>query len=230
MHIELQPAYLLHSRNYRDSSVIADMWTLEFGRVAVLIKGARRRKGGCKHLLVPFSPLLISCRGKGELKTLTHIELAAQSITLQQAPLFSGFYLNELLLRLLPLADATPNLFSRYSETVESLSQDKDIEPSLRRFEWYLLQQLGYELNFTLDAEQAKPIQPNLYYALDSTRGFSPVFDGGYLGADLLSIAADNYTNLATRRAAKYIARQALQAVLGAKPLNSRDMYRQMMV
>lgn len=228
MHIELQPAYLLHSRNYRDSSVIADMWTFKHGRVAVLIKGARRRKGGSKHLLIPFTPLLISCRGKSELKTLTHIEFASESISLQQIPLFSGFYLNELLLRLLPLADATPELFSRYSETIESLFLAEDIEPALRTFEWYLLQQLGYGLNFSFDAQSQAPIMPGQCYMFDSAVGFVSAHHGGIEGAHLLAIAAGNYDELATRRVAKLIARQALQSILGSKPLNSREMFKQL--
>lgn len=228
MHIELQPAYLLHSRNYRDSSVIADMWTLKFGRVAVLIKGARRRKGGSKHLLIPFTPLLISCRGKSELKTLTHIEFASESVSLQQVPLFSGFYLNELLLRLLPLADATPELFSCYSKTIESLVLVEDIEPSLRKFEWYLLQQLGYGLNFSIDAKSQEPIVPDQRYIFDSAIGFVSAHHGGFQGDQLLAIAADNYDQLATRRVAKLVARQALQSILGSKPLNSREMFRQL--
>lgn len=228
MHIELQPAYLLHSRNYRDSSVIADMWTFKYGRVAVLIKGARRRKGGSKHLLIPFTPLLISCRGKSELKTLTHIEFASESISLQQTPLFSGFYLNELLLRLLPLADAMPELFSRYSETIESLSSAEDIEPALRKFEWYLLQQLGYGLNFAVDAQSQAPVVPDQSYIFDSAVGFVAVHHGGYKGVHLLAIAAGNYGELATRRVAKLIARKALQSILGAKPLNSREMFKQL--
>lgn len=229
MHIELQPAYLLHSRNYRDSSVIADMWTLKYGRVAVLIKGARRRKGGSKHLLVPFTPLLISCRGKSELKTLTHIELAAKSVSLQQVALFSGFYLNELLLRVLPLADATPELFSRYSETIASLAEGGSVEPCLREFEWYLLNQLGYGLNFSVDAKSQTPILADENYIFDSALGFVTAPQGGYRGGALLAIACADYDQLDTRRAAKHIARQALQSILGARPLNSREMFRELL-
>ena len=230
MSIELQPAYLLHSRNYRDTSVIADLWTPEYGRLSVLAKGARRRKGGNKHLLVPFTPLLISCRGKSELKTLTHIELAGKTVSLQQAPLFSGFYLNELLLRLLPVADPHPVLFSHYGEVMESLQHDMELEPGLRQFEWALLQQLGYELNFSVDAELQQPVIASYYYQLDARRGFVACGEGRYQGANLLAIAAADYSLASTRQVAKQVARQALQALLGSKPLNSREMYRQMHV
>lgn len=230
MRIELQPAFLLHSRNYRDTSVIADLWTPEYGRLSVLAKGARRRKGGKKHLLVPFTPLLISCRGKGELKTLTHIELAAKSVSLQQTMLFSGFYLNELLLRLLPIADPHALLFSRYGEIIESLQQDIELEPCLRQFEWFLLQQLGYELNFSIDALLQQPVIASQHYQLDVNRGFVACGEGGYQGANLLAIAAADYSLTTTRQVAKQVARQALQALLGSKPLNSREMYRQMHV
>lgn len=230
MRIELQPAYILHSRNYRDTSVIADLWTPEYGRLSVLAKGARRRKGGTKHLLVPFTPLLISCRGRSELKTLTHIELAGKSVSLQQTTLFSGFYLNELLLRLLPIADPHTLLFSRYGQIIESLQQDIELEPCLRQFEWFLLQQLGYGLSFSVDADLQQPVIASCYYQLDVGRGFVACSDGCYQGTNLLAIAAADYSLVTTRQVAKQVARRALQALLGSKPLNSREMYRQMHV
>ena len=206
------------------------MWTAEYGRVSVLAKGARRRKGGSKHLLTPFTPLLISCQGKSELKTLTHIELAGKSVSLQQAPLFSGFYLNELLLRLLPVADPHAQLFSHYSQVIESLQQGLELEPQLRQFEWFLLQQLGYGLNFSLDAENQLPVVADYYYRLDVRRGFVACGEGHFKGCNLLAIAVADYSSAATRQVAKQVARLALQAVLGSKPLNSREMFRQMMV
>lgn len=228
MRIELQPAYFLHSRNYSDTSIIADFWTPNFGRLSVLAKGARRRKGGNKHLLIPFTPLLISCQGRSELKTLTHIELAGAARYLQGSSLFSGYYLNELLLRLLPVADPHPQLFSCYCGVVESLASVDFLEPCLREFEWSLLRELGYGLDFSVDAVSHSAVIAESLYQLDCERGFFQATQGPFTGADLLAIAGQDYSMACTARAAKLIARRALRQLLGDKPLNSREMFRQM--
>lgn len=228
MRIELQPAYLLHSRNYRDTSVIADFWTPEFGRISVLAKGARRRKGGVKHLLIPFSRLLLSCQGRGELKTLTHVEAAGSVGNLQQDALFSGFYLNELLLRLLAVADPHPKLFASYSNAIEGLVSGAVLEPTLRNFEWALLRELGYGFDFSVDVGSGLALTETDFYRLDLQRGFLPSSHEGFLGANLLAIARADYDSETVCRDAKVIARMALRPLLGDKPLNSREMFLQL--
>lgn len=241
MRIELEPAYLLHSRNYRDTSIIADMWTAKYGRIAVIAKGARRRKGGIKHLLIPFTPLLLSCQGRSELKTLVHLEWVNSAVYMAGTALFSGFYLNELLLRLLAVGDAHTPLFARYSETVKELALDVALEPCLREFEWALLQELGYGLDFTQDSschasanalhsgKSKQLININYRYSFFPARGFVAEPAGFFSGADLLAIAAQDYREASAVRAAKLIAREALRTLLGDKPLNSRVMYQQLL-
>ena len=118
MRVALQPAYVLHSRPYRDSSALVEMFTAEHGRLSLVARGARNRgrKGSLSSLLQPFIPLLISFSGRAELKTLGKLEAAGGGRTLRGERLYSGLYMNELLVRLLHRQDAHPRLFAAYGE------------------------------------------------------------------------------------------------------------------
>jgi DNA repair protein RecO (recombination protein O) len=119
MRVNLQPAYILHSRPYRDSSVILEVFTPEHGRISALARGARRksRGGSAAALLQLFTPLLLSFSGRGELKTLTAREAAGTAVSLRGDRLYSGLYVNELLVRLLHRYDPHPQLFVAYGGT-----------------------------------------------------------------------------------------------------------------
>ena len=234
MRIELQAAYILHTRPYRDTSLLVDFFTHDYGRVSAVARGVRQRKGNKRQLLNPFQRLLISWQGHSDLKLLTGFESGNHYVQLQAEGLYSGFYLNELLLRLLPEMDPHPHLFEDYQQALAALSGLAGLEPSLRQFEFKLLEDLGYGLDFTRDAQSHLPLLAELDYCCDIQQGFvlaQPLTPGQqrFKGECLLAIAVGDYRLAQTRQVAKTLARLLLQPLLGTRPLQSRALFRKPM-
>jgi len=231
MRIEHQPAYVLHLKPYRDTSAIIDLLTPDYGRIAVVARGVRKNKNTKRQLLNPFHRLLISFQGEGELKLLTHFESSSGFYPLKANYLYSGLYLNELLMRLLPELDAHNDFFSLYESSVHLLHQEDEIEPTLRNFEFRLMLELGYAIDFNEDAIYHKAIKEEASYICDPDRGFIELtaLDTNqelvFPGLDILSIARQDYTQQSTRRSAKKITRLLLKPLLGKRPLKSRELF-----
>ncbi len=233
MRITLQPAYILHSRPYRDSSLLLEVFTAEHGRISLVGRGSRRRArgGSTSALLQPFKPLLISFTGRGELKTLTGVEAVAGIILLRGNSLYSGLYLNELLHRLLHRHDPYPELFARYGQALEDLSANGAPDGTLRQFEFSLLNDLGYGFDLAAEGGEGKPIQADGWYHYDSDYGMVPGTRSAdpsrpaFFGADLLQMAAGQFEG-DVRLTAKRLMRQALAIHLGVAPLMSRELFR----
>lgn len=233
MRVDLQPAYVLHTRPYRDTSMLVDLLTQEHGRVALVAKGVRTEKSRRRALLNPFAGLLASFQGRGGLKLLTAVEPHGPAATLHGAALYCGFYINELLLRLLAEHDPHPYVFKNYQTTLVALSRDNQLEPWLRRFELSVLEELGYGVNLVADATHGAPLQADAVYQFESEHGFTQVPLGTpsagasslFFGRDLLAIASDNFSDAQTRQAAKRLTRAALQPLLGSRPLKSRELF-----
>ncbi|UTN75521.1 DNA repair protein RecO [Pseudomonas aeruginosa] len=156
-----QATYVLHSRPYKETSALVDFFT-PLGRLRAVLRGARGKAGA---LARPFVPLEAEWRGRGELKTVARLESAGIPNLLNGQALFSGLYLNELLIRLLPAEDPQPEIFAHYAATLPLLAAGRPIEPLLRAFEWRLLEQLGY--GFALDVDiDGRPIEPQALYQL----------------------------------------------------------------
>src|SRR6185437_9440208 len=136
-HVLLQPAYVLHIRSYRETSLLVELFTPEYGRLTVIAKGVRQSKSVLAGLLQPFVPLLVSWSGKHELMTLLHAEANGSAKYLKGECLFAGLYLNELLMYLLQKWDAHLNLFSAYENTLTSLQTNSLEQKTLRSFEKY---------------------------------------------------------------------------------------------
>lgn len=221
----LSPAYVLHSRPYRDTSALVDLLTLHEGVQRVVWRGARgSRKGSGPQ---PFVPLMVALAGRSELKTLASAETAGHYVLLQGDQLFSGLYLNELLLRLLRPADPQPMLFAAYQGALEALASPNPVEPVLRRFEWQLLDVLGYGFSLTVDA-LGQPIDAQARYVWESEQGLVRIEmppGAGFSGAALLKIAGDDWDDPMTLRTAKLLMRQALSVHLGDRPLMSRQLF-----
>ncbi len=210
---ELCHAYVLHARAYKEKSRLLEIWTLEHGRFSAVGRDA-----------VPlFQPCLVTWRGRGALKTLATCEQAGLPRELTGDALFAGFYLNELMVRLLPPEEPQPLLFAFYGEVLEGLHDPDRLEPLLRRFEMQLLAVIGYELDFRRDAD-GEPVLPDVRYDYRSREGLVPVATG-WPGTDLLAIAVDDYREPSARRVAKHILRNALGEHLGAHPLKSRELW-----
>lgn len=230
MRVDLQPAYILHTRPYRDTSLLIDLLTPEFGRVTAVARGVRKNKTPKRQLLNPFSRLLVCWQGKTDMKLLTSFESDNHFLSLTANHLYSGFYLNELLVRLLPEMDAHNGLYYAYEQSLNALQRGDAIEPLLRAFEFRLLDDLGYGLDFTLDARDHCAITPSGLYECHVQEGF---FSAGQdipeqfllRGEWLLAIAEGDYSNPATRLVAKQLARRLLKPLLGSRPLNSRELF-----
>ncbi len=230
MQAELQSAYVLHTRPYRDTSMLVDFLTPQFGRFTAVARGVRSRKTLRRNLLNPFTCLLISFQGKADLKLLTHFEAGAMNFNLSEKYLYSGFYLNELLMRLLPTLDAHKDIFYLYQETLQCLHDRHDIESVLRNFELCLLANLGYAIDFQRDAKSGLVITGEQFYCLDEQQGFfladaNTPTNYQICGKHILAIAEKNYQELAVRQTAKRITRLLLRPLLGSKPLASRELF-----
>ncbi len=238
---QLQPAYILHSRPFRDTSLIVDAWCMYTGRQTILVKGARKAQGkqpAKRTLLQPFQPLQLSYGGRGEMGLLKQLEAAGVPLMLQGKALYSGMYMNELILRLLPIADPHANIFAFYQSALSSLQNTKDVEPTLREFESRLLMELGYHVDLTCDMLTKAPVVSAANYMLTPLQGvqemepnFAAVGAMVIPGSALLELQQDAIELSAqARKVSKYIARVNLDAVLGNKPLRSRELFRQLHV
>ena len=217
------PAFVLHSRPYQETSALVDFFTPE-GRQRAVLRGARGKAGS---LARPFAPLELELRGRGELKNVARLESMGIAHWLQAQALYSGMYLNELLLRLLPTEDPHPALFEHYALTLQALAANPPLEPLLRAFEWRLLDELGY--GFALDVDIAgRPIATAGLYRLRPDAGLEPVAQlqpGLFQGADLLAMAEADWSSPGALAAAKRLMRQALAPHLGGRPLVSRELF-----
>jgi len=231
---EQDEGFLLHARPFRDTSLIGEFFLRRQGRVSILYKHLRKEgKAGAKaRLLQPFSPLVVSFENRQELKAGRLLEPAGASIFLTGTALFSGLYLNELLVRLLHKEEPLPDLYEHYRTALLSL-QDRTDERTLRRFERQLLQEMGYELVLHVDVS-GEPLQAERWYRYDADTGFFPLprqptdmalVRRSFHGARLLEMQRDEYEDTAVRNDAKRLSRLALAPHLGDKPLKSRELF-----
>jgi len=219
-----QLAYVLHSRAYRESSALVDFLTPQ-GRLRAVLRSARGKAG---TLARPFVPLEVEFRGRGELKNVGRMESAGLSTWLNGEALFSGLYLNELLIRLLPAEDPHPAVFDHYAATLLALADGRPLEPLLRSFEWRLLDDLGY--GFELDTDiNGDPVEAEGMYRLQVDAGLERVWllqPGVFQGVELLAMAEADWSAPGALAAAKRLMRQALAVHLGGRPLVSRELFR----
>lgn len=217
--VDAAAAYVLHSRPYRETSLLVDLLTLEHGKVSVVARGARKPGSRLRSTLQPFQSLQVGWQGRTELKTLRMAEPVESLLMLQGRSLLCGLYLNELLQRLLRPFDPHPRLFVYFRYALNELRLDRDLEGALRTFERQLLEQLGFGLDTT-------GVQPGLSYRLDPDRGLVGCTQpGAYPAEHLQAIAEDHYDDPAVRRSAKRLMRHQLTPLLGEQPLKSRELF-----
>jgi len=235
--IENEPCFVLHRRDFRNTSLILEVFSANHGRVALVAKGARRPKSRTNALLQVFQPLLISWSGRGELHTLTQVEAAEFVKPLAGATYASAYYLTELIFRLLKHADVHEELFILYAKTLTALRDSGEnsqlAEVSLRLFEKNLLQELGYGLVLDHDVSTGAAIDPDDDYYYVSEHGPVICMDGSVPNGPKLSgrslIALDNEVldDAESLRDCKRLMRSVLQSYIGDKPLQSRMLYNQ---
>jgi DNA repair protein RecO (recombination protein O) len=229
---DAEPAYLLHTYPYRETSLIAEIYSRHAGRVAVLARGARRPRSALRGVLMAFQPLLLGWSGKAELKTLHKAEWQGGYSPLRGMGLICGFYLNELMLKLLPREDAHELLFDAYADALARLAVDADHAAVLRRFERILLQELGYGLVLDREAEGGGAIRGDMLYRYLPERGPLPAVAGDsgsgveLQGQTLIDMAADRYSDPRTLQQSKALMRALINHCLGDQILHTRRLLR----
>ncbi len=225
----LESAYVLHRRTYRESSAIAELFTVGHGRLGVIARGVHSfSRLRWRALLQPFTLLSVSWQARGELATLTDLELQGRSILPTGRRLVSGFYLNELLLRVLQRDDPYPELFQRYAGTITLLANDSSEQPLLRCFERDLLAAMGYGLLLSHDTN-GRPIEAQHWYRYEIDKGAVPVtVPRGRLavrGATLHALSSGVFPDADVEVQARHLMRAALRPHIGTRPLKSRELY-----
>ena len=226
--VDAQPAYVLHTYPFRETSLIVEVFSRDFGRVALLARGARRPRSALRGLLMAFQPLELGWAGKGEVQTLMKAEWQGGQPLLSGKALFFGYYLNELLLHLLPREDTHASLFAAYAAVLRRFADNLQ-EADLRRFERALLQELGYGLTLTHDA-QGVVIDPDAHYAYEIERGPVRLARPGnsalsVRGKTLLDLADDALSDPATQAEAKQMMRALINHHTGGKRLETRKIF-----
>lgn len=228
---ELCLAYVLHRRDYGNTSLLVELFTRAGGRFPVLAKGAKGPRAPGAALLQPFRSLLVRFAGRGEVKTLCQVEASETPPALQGQALYCGFYLNELLMRLLARGDAHEGLFDQYGTTLGALPGEADLGGLLRRFELCLLAETGYALVLDREAATGAALCPDTRYHYDPERGPLAAQDGGQgglvSGRTLLALAQRARLDPAAGREARDLLRRVLAHHLGGKPLRSRELFSQ---
>lgn len=230
---DLCGAFILHTRKYRDTSLLADLLTETEGRLDVVIRGARGKKPRFAGRLQPFVPLLVSWFGRGELKTVKAIDFPDGHIDLTGNNLMMGLYVNELLYRLLGKFDPVPAIYTSYYRLLKVLEYSDSPAAELRRFEIGLLTELGYGITFDIEAATGQPIEGERFYRYVTEEGFYPLPadtyrerpSGAFEGAHLLSISRGEFEEPAVEQTARQIIRLSLKTLLGERPLKSREMF-----
>ena len=223
-------AFVLHTHPFRETSLIVEAFSRDHGRIALVARGARRPRSAMRGLLMAFQPIELGWFGQGEMRTLAKVEWVGGQPLLQAQALLLGYYMNELLLKLLPREDAHPALFQAYAEAVHALAIGEPSQASLRLFEKTLLKELGYGLTLDREADGGKPVNPQKRYAYVVERG--PVLVGGdgreaesFSGRALLAIAQDDFSDAETLAQCKQLMRTLIQHYLGDQRLSSRRVF-----
>lgn len=225
-------AFVLHRRPYSETSLLLDLFTEKEGRITVLAKGARGRNSNLKGCLQPFVPLLARWSGRGEIKILCYAEPISLALPLSGNLLYSGFYVNELLSRLLEPGTNYSELFFAYLHCLKNLSLQSltkgSPEHALRQFELATLANLGYGVDFLHCALSGQKVKAGMIYHYQQKKGFivsSVISNDSFTGRELQALACGEFPDAETLRAAKRFTRMALRPYLGNKPLKSRELF-----
>lgn len=227
---ENEPAFVLHRRPFQETGLLLEILTLNQGRISLVARGATRPKSPWKAQLQPFQPLLLGWVGRSDLKTLTDAELRHAPALGGQDRLFCGFYLNELVQRLLPQHEPVPELFAAYLDALGRLREAADVEPGLRQFEHALITALGHGFQWDWATDVEAEVDRNRVYAYDPQQGIVAHAEQGVLltglpGTTLLALGAGQWTG-PERILAKRVMRCLIDYLLQGKPLQSRRLFR----
>lgn len=220
-----QSAFMLHSIPYRETSLVLDLFTRDLGRVAAMAKGARRRHSSLRPVLMPFQPIRVTWSGRNELRNLIAAEWAGGMVAPDGDALICGFYMNELIMKLLAREDPHPALFDAYVRALEALAAGAPLDATLRRFEWELLRESGYAPDLRYDADGAA-ISADFVYRWTPAGGFvasEPGQANSVAGGTLQDLASGEFQSNTSRQQAKALTRTIIGYHLNGAPIHSRQ-------
>ncbi|TKB46176.1 DNA repair protein RecO [Thalassotalea mangrovi] len=228
--LPLQTVYLLHSRPYRENSLLLNLLSAELGHISAVAYAGSSRKNSKKAQLQPFSVLEVQLKVSGSMYTLSQIESATLPLPLSRQFLYSGFYLNELCVRLLPQNISCDPLFEQYHQALQQLNNQQSIEPILRKFEFSLLEELGLGIDFSvLETEPGVAERDSQYWYYLPEQGLIPA--DYQLQADkfcyqhLIAIRDGKLQQSDVLLTCKALMRQVFKPLLGNRPLQSRKLF-----
>lgn len=227
----LEPGFVLHHRPYRNTSLIVDCLTAQYGRQSLVAHGARRPGSRQSALLQPFCRVRLSWVRRGEMGRLTNVEADAKALEIKGDALLAGFYLNELLLRLVPSGDQNDQIVNCYSSCLDQLAETQDAARALRLFELELLEALGYRVDLDQDFRTGEPIEPGCNYVFEHECGLTACSSHPnmetFSGRHLISLREQRLDELESLSAAKRLLGGILRLHLGARPLRTRQVMRE---
>lgn len=222
-----QPAFVLHSYPYKETSLIVEVFSRQFGRVALVAKGAKRPHSQLRGVLQTFQPLTLSWTGKSDLQTLTGAEWVGGMPPLEKGGLLCGFYINEIIIKLLQRDDPQPLLFDEYVATLNQLAHVEPAPALLRKFELNLLRNAGVINDVSYCVRSRGRVEPDLIYVVDPEAGTRPAMDheGGVKvrGKTLIDMQAADYTDAVTQSQSKLLMRALLAHHLHGQPVHTRQ-------
>jgi len=222
-----QPGFVLHSYPYKETSLIVDVFTRDFGRIGVVAKGAKRPLSKLRGVLQTFQPLSLSFSGKSELRTLIDAEWVGGMLPLEKTALLCGFYLNELLVKLLARDDKHPALFDHYVSTLNQLAHGEPAPIVLRKFERALLKETGVAADLGRCTTTRARVEADGDYVVDPEKGARLAVAGDVwpvvAGRTLLDMEVEDYSDPATQSQSKQLMRFLLAHHLNGAPLNTRQ-------
>src|SRR5450830_1055882 len=227
LRVQAQPGFVLHSYPYKETSLIVDVFSRDYGRIALVAKGAKRPHSKLRGVLQTFQPLAMGWSGKSEVRTLTAAEWLGGMLPLEKAALLCGFYLNELLVKLLARDDPHPALFDQYVSTLNQLAHGESAPIVLRKFERALLKETGVAADWMRCVTNGKAVEPAETYVVDPEQGvrFPRLSDvwPKVSGKTLLDMEKEDYSDVNTQAQSKLLMRSLLSHHLGGAQLNTRQ-------
>ena len=228
MRFDEQNIYILHTYPFKETSLLVEVFSENYGRLSLLAKGARRPRSLLRGYLQPFQQVQGTWSGSGDLKTLFSVEWTSKYLGLQEQGLVCGFYMNELLLKLLPKDEPVQSFFNFYHTCLHQLSSSKDYEKILRRFEIKLLEELGYQVKLLAD-EDDNDIIADQVYRFEAEYGASLLDKTNHgvklRGKTLLDMAKDDYQDPATAKESKSLMRYLINFYMGNETLKTKELF-----
>lgn len=225
--ISEQPGFVLHSYFYKESSLIVEVFSRDYGRIALVARGAKRPQSHLRGILQTFQPLLFSWSGRSELRNLISAEWVGGMTPLENSALFYGFYLNELLLKLTAREDPHPRLFEHYVTTLARLSNTDSVQIVLRQFELAILKETGVAADLSMSLYDGKPVDPNEIYVVDPEGGPRLAKMSDTLlrvsGKTLLDMTKEDYSDPTTQIQSKQLMRALLSHHLNGAKIQTRQ-------